>query len=337
MSNLFKRAIVFSDIHLGLKSNSQLHNEDCLSFVKWAMELAKEQECDACFFLGDWHHNRASINLVTLDYSLRALEVMANVCPVFFITGNHDLFYRDKRDIQSAVWARHIPNIRIINDFYDEGGVTFIPWLVKDEHKKIAKINSKFVFGHFELPHFFMNSSIQMPDHGDIQTEHFSNAGHVFSGHFHKRQSHENVTYIGNCFPHNYGDAGDDERGCMILDWDGTTTFHTWPDQPRYRVYNLSHVLNSAETILKPHMHVKVKVDIDITYEESTFIKDTFLDMYHLREITLIPNKNEVEGMDVQPGSIEFLSVDAIVADQISQINSEHYDPVLLLDIYRHL
>jgi hypothetical protein len=30
MSNLFKKAAVFTDIHFGLKSNSLQHNQDCL-------------------------------------------------------------------------------------------------------------------------------------------------------------------------------------------------------------------------------------------------------------------------------------------------------------------
>jgi hypothetical protein len=60
MTNLFKKAAVFTDIHFGLKSNSQTHNDDCLDFVKWATATAKEQGCETCMFLGDWHNNRAS-------------------------------------------------------------------------------------------------------------------------------------------------------------------------------------------------------------------------------------------------------------------------------------
>ena len=73
MSNLFRRAMVFTDIHLGLKSNGLQHNEDCLNFVKWMCELAQERECDTCLFLGDFHNNRNSINVLTLNYSLQCL------------------------------------------------------------------------------------------------------------------------------------------------------------------------------------------------------------------------------------------------------------------------
>ena len=119
MSNLFKKAAIFTDIHFGLKSNSVLHNEDCLAFVKWATAKAREEGCETCLFLGDWHHNRSSLNIVTLNYSLRALEHLnANFERVYFIPGNHDLYYRDKRDIQSVEWARHLPNVEICNDWF---------------------------------------------------------------------------------------------------------------------------------------------------------------------------------------------------------------------------
>ena len=69
MSNLFKKAAVFTDIHFGLKSNSVVHNEDCLAFVRWAVDLAKAQGCETCIFTGDWHNNRAALNILTLNCS----------------------------------------------------------------------------------------------------------------------------------------------------------------------------------------------------------------------------------------------------------------------------
>jgi len=338
MSNLFKKAAIFTDIHFGLKSNSQLHNEDCLNFVKWATAKAKEQGCETCLFLGDWHNNRASLNIVTLNYSLRALEHLNdNFDRVYFIPGNHDLYYRDKRDIQSVEWARHLPRVEICNDWFDCDGVVIAPWLVGDDYKRIPKLTAKYMFGHFELPHFYMNAMVQMPDHSELKRESFSSIEHVFTGHFHKRQSYKNITYIGNCFPHNYADAGDDERGLMILEWGKEPEYHSWPDQPRYRVLGLGAILNNADTVLGPGMHVRVNIDIDISYEEANFIKETFLESHKLREITLIPQKSADLNEYAIKGNIEFESVDQIVTNQLTAITSDHYDPHLLLSIYRNL
>jgi len=339
MTNLFRKAAVCTDIHFGLKSNSTQHNEDCLNFIKWFTAKAKEEGCETCIFLGDWHNNRASINIVTLNYSLKALEHLNNnFDTVFFIPGNHDLYYRDKRDVQSVEWARHLPNVQICNDWRQEGDVIFAPWMVGEDYKKVPKYSGKYMFGHFELPNFFMNAMVQMPDHGEIKAEAFGGIESVFTGHFHKRQVQRNINYIGNCFPHNYADAADDQRGMMVLEWGKDPEFFSWDDQPKYRVYQLSDLLQHTEARLQPNMHVRVDLDVEISYEEATFIKETFATTYKLREITLIPQKHIGEDIsfDTQ-GNIKFESVDTIVTNQLSSINSDQYSPTMLLDIYRNL
>ena len=308
-----------------------------MAFVKWAVDKAVAEGCETCLFLGDWHNNRAAINILTLSYSLRALEYMnANFSNVYFIPGNHDLYYRDKRDVQSVEWARHLPNVHIVNDWFDRDGVVIAPWLVGDDHKKLLKKKGKYCFGHFELPGYYMNAMVQMPDVGEAKREDFVGFEKVFSGHFHKRQSSGNITYIGNCFPHNYADDGDEERGMMILEWDKEPEFHAWPDQPTYKVLSLSSIVNDAEKILKPRMHVRINIDIDLSYEEANFIKETFIQTYSLRELSLIPKKEVDTNEGIAIGEIKFESVDTIVQNQINAISSEHYDRALLLEIYRN-
>lgn len=337
MTNLFKKAAVFTDLHVGLKSNSAVHNEDCLNFVKWFVKTAKEEGCDTCLFLGDWHNHRATINIQTLNYSMQCLELLNNsFSQTKIITGNHDLFFKEKRDIHSVAWADYLPNVQVINDIYHEGNVTLCPWLVGDEHKKIKKINSTYTFGHFELPNFFMNAQVLMPDHGTINIEHLSNTGTAFSGHFHKRQARSNVWYIGNAFPHNYSDAGDDARGMMVLEWGEDPRFISWPDQPKFRVYKLSDVLENPDGLLLPKSHVKVQLDIEISYEEANFLKETFIPTHNLREMTMIVDRaDNIE----QTGSegLKFESVDQIVLSQINAIESTTFDKRILLEIYNNL
>jgi DNA repair exonuclease SbcCD nuclease subunit len=179
---LFKKVACFTDIHFGLKSNSTTHNQDCEDFVDWFIAKAKEQGCETCIFLGDWHHNRNSINLITLDTSQRCLEKLGAAFDQFFwFPGNHDLFYKDKRTIHSSAFGRHIPGVTVVDGITTIDDVTLVPWLVGDEWKDMKKLKSRYVFGHFELPSFYMNAMVQMPDHGELQRSDLSSPEYVFS------------------------------------------------------------------------------------------------------------------------------------------------------------
>ena len=46
--------------------------------VKWVIEKGKEENCETCLFLGDWHHQRASINVATLNHSVEALTLLSS-------------------------------------------------------------------------------------------------------------------------------------------------------------------------------------------------------------------------------------------------------------------
>jgi hypothetical protein len=337
LSNLFKKAALFTDIHFGLKSNSSVHNQDCEDFVDWYIAKAKEEGCDTGIFMGDWHHNRNSLNITTMDYSLRALEKLGKAFDQFyFFPGNHDLYYKDKRDIHSVEFGKYIPGVTVIHKPSTIDNVLLCPWLVGDEWRNIEKSKAQYVFGHFELPHFYMNAMVQMPDHGEVQLDHFNKFEMGFSGHFHKRQNKGNMVYIGNAFPHNYSDAWDDDRGMCIMEWGGKPVYHAWEDQPKFRTVKLSQLIDTADTMLASKMHLRVSLDIDITYEEASFIKEDFMGKYNIRELTLIAEKKDVEinnNIDVRA----FESVDQIVSNQLVSIESDTYDSKILLSIYNNL
>lgn len=336
--NLFKKVACFTDIHFGLKSNSQTHNQDCEDFVDWFIAKAKEEGCETAIFLGDWHHNRNSINLTTLDSSIRSLEKLGQAFEQFFwFPGNHDLFYKDKRTIHSSAFGRHIPGVTVVDHILTQGDVTLVPWLVGDEWKSISKTKSKYMFGHFELPLFYMNAMVQMPDHGELQSAHFHHQEYVFSGHFHKRQNQDKIWYIGNAFPHNFADAWDDDRGMMVLEWGGEPKFFTWDDAPKFRSLKLSKLIDEKDSLLKSKMYLKVNLDLDISFEEATYLKETFMSEYDIREISLLQDKDVLDTVVDDAVDSKFESVDQIVTEQLVNIDSNSYDHKVLLEIYRGL
>jgi hypothetical protein len=274
-----------------------------------------------------------------MDATIRCLEKLGKSFDKFYMfVGNHDLYYKDKRDVSSTEFGRHIPGVTLVDNIYEEDDVALVPWLVGDEWKKIEKIKAKYMFGHFELPSFYMNAMVQMPDHGELKAEHFKNQEYVFSGHFHKRQKQGAIHYIGNAFPHNYADAWDDDRGMMILDKENgkEPEYLSWADCPKYRTIGLKQLLEDTDNIIKPKMYLRVTIDVPISFEEATFIKETFVNQYKCREISLIPQK-QMEEISTDVDIQQFESVDQIVSGEISAIDSEQFNKKMLLDIYNEL
>ena len=336
--NLFKKVAVFTDLHVGLKGNSQTHLQDCEDFIDWFILQAKKENCDVGIFSGDWHHHRNSINLMTLDTSIRCLEKLGAAFSQFYwFPGNHDLFYKDRREIHSSEFAKHIPGITVVDNITTIDDVTLVPWMVGEEWKNINQVQSRYMFGHFELPLFYMNAMIQMPNHGEIQITDFKNQEYVFSGHFHKRQNQGNIWYIGNAFPHNFSDTWDDERGMMILEWGGTPKFITWPDAPKFRTLDLSKLIDDKDTLLKSKMYLKVNLDINISYEEAFFLKETFTNDYDIREFNMAKEHVSIDTTLNDLIGTKFKNVDQIVVEGLLSIESEQFDQKILLEIYQNL
>lgn len=333
MSQLFKHAACFTDIHYGLKQNSRLHLSDCERFVDWFIAEAKARDCETCVFLGDWHHHRASINIATMNQSIKDLKKLNDAFEkVYVILGNHDLYYREKRDLNSIEFARDLPNVVMVDEHFIQDDVAIIPWLVGDEWKTLSNINCKYMFAHLELPYFKMNALVEMPDHGGLKAENISGPEYVFSGHFHKRQYNNNIHYIGNAFPHNYADVGDTDRGAMFLKWGDEPVYVNWLECPKYKQFTLKQLLDKHEELLDEYTYARVKLDISISYEEANFIREKFAEQYNVRELQLIPIKEEEEAYE--GGDIKFESVDQIVITQLETIESNTIDRQRLISIY---
>ena len=339
MQQAFKKVSCFTDIHFGLKHNARVHNNDCENFVNWFCDESVKRGADTCIFLGDWHHHRNTINVSTLNYTISNLQKLSETFKtVYIIVGNHDLYYREKREIHSLPMGKHLSNVILVDKKLNLGDVTIVPWLVEDEWKTIPNIKSKYLFGHFEIPGFKMNALVEMLDNGGVNSTHFKNQEYVFSGHFHKRQTSGNIHYIGNPFGHNFADAGEFNRGAMFLEWGGVPEYVNWEDGPTYISTHLSALIEDPQKHCRPNSYIKAVLDIELSYEEVAYIKELFVKEYNVRELKLIPDfvKDEHEGVDSDDAA-GFESVDTIITNQLASITSETYDVKKLIEIYDRL
>ena len=109
-TRLFDRVMCMTDMHFGLKYNSAQHNQDVIDYFNWFIKEAKARNCDTCICLGDWHHHRSNISILTLDYTMRGLRLLNdNFKHTYILVGNHDLFYKERREVHAMVVGQELP------------------------------------------------------------------------------------------------------------------------------------------------------------------------------------------------------------------------------------
>lgn len=289
---------MFTDIHWGAKGNSIQHNQDCIDYMSWFIQNVKREGCDAIVFMGDWFENRNAINVQTLNMSYDGLKLLDDLgMPIYFCVGNHDLYHRGNRQLYSTYHYNKFQNVNLISDPFINGNLMFFPYLFKDEYPAAAalinKHNPQYVFGHFEFRNFVVTGSDRVIEHGPDHKL-FAGPKYLFSGHFHKRQVSDNVVYIGNTFPTNYGDVWDDARGMCVLDTETEDVeFIDWEECPKYRKVKLSDVLSDASLTFPEKCRVRCLIDVDIGYSEAQTLKEEFIKQLSLREFSLEENINE--------------------------------------------
>ena len=95
-------------------------------------------------------------------------------------------------------------------------------------------------------------------------------------------------------------------------------------------------LLENTEELIKPKMYLRVTIDVPISYEEASFIKETFVKDYNCRELTLIPQK-QIDEISTDLDISQFVSVDQIVAGEIAELDTVDFDKTTLMDIYNGL
>ena len=349
-----QRGLYFTDIHFGKKGNSETHNQDCLSFIDWFTGKVKDYEPDYIGFLGDWHEQRSSLNIATLKYSYYgAKKINALGLPTFFCIGNHDLFHRHTREIYSVVPFNEFSNFQVIDqptlvtDRFGED-VLFSPYLFHDEYGEDLKkyLGVKYWAGHFEFKGFQITGYNMVMPTGPDPTE-FAGPKDIVSGHFHKRQTGGNITYMGNTFPMDFGDAGDADRGLMVYDH-GTSEmiFENWDDCPKYLNVRLSDLLDKKVKPL-PNSRVKCVIDMPISYEENSSLKEQTMAEYGLRDIVFEESREIMAALTdtetVDPNAVDLsdgvldMSIDDLIIRMLKDISSDHIDNDLLIEQYRKI
>lgn len=334
-----KKGAFCTDIHFGKKGNSEQHNKDCIAFLEWfKVQVQADPSVDYIAFLGDWHENRSSLNISTLNYSQKGAEILNSIgLPVYFVIGNHDLYRRHTRDVHSVIHMENLNNFTLIDEPIVINDMLFSPFLFPHEYIDLVKYADVPVWaGHFEFKGFLITGyGITMPTGPDPKD--FAKPKRIFSGHFHKRQQSGNIIYTGNTFPMDFSDAGDDARGMTKYDHDADeVAFIDWPDCPRYLKCTLTDIFDDVVDLPKKAT-VECTVDIDISFKESAQLRETFIKQYDLRDIQLeeAPDPQILADAAIDDDvDLESKSTNDLVVEMLNNLQTDKLDKAMLVDIY---
>lgn len=341
---MLKKGAFFTDIHFGRKSNSSIHNQDCLDFIDWFIKQVKnDKSIDYIGFLGDWHESRSALDISTQNYSYEGAKRLNGLgLPVFFIVGNHDMGSRHTRNIYSTIPFNEFENFVVINEITEIdnilGGAIFCPFLSKDEYDSLIPYTNKQLWaGHFEFKGFVLTGYSFKLEHGPDHTE-FNKVGTILSGHFHKRQRRDNTHYIGNSFPMDFGDANDIARGMAIYDHvDNSVSYINWLDCPKYIKCKLSQLLDNTMSLVD-NSYVDVDVDVPVTYEELGLLEFAYHEKFKLRSFKLDETSKFIQEntQSDQELNIADGTTDELIVSMLRETDSSKFDIDLLVELYRN-
>jgi DNA repair exonuclease SbcCD nuclease subunit len=225
MSN--KKVAIITDTHFGVRKGNQIFHDYFEKFYKEVFFPAlDEHNIDTVVHLGDCFDVRKGIDYWSLDWAKRVFfdPLASRNIDTHIIVGNHDIFYKQSLSINSpGLNLSEYKNVRVYDRpttaVFHEVPVLIIPWICEGNAEEfVSELDStpaSLAWGHLELAGFYANQDYQCQHGTDAKI--FSKFDRVFSGHFHKKNSSGNVTYLGNPYQLYWNDEGD-SRGFHIFD-----------------------------------------------------------------------------------------------------------------------
>ena len=313
-----------TDTHFGARNDAPLFLDHFLDFFeKQFFPYLEEHGIKTIIHLGDLMDRRKFVNFHTLNQVRKRFiqKLKDGNYEMYCIAGNHDTYFRNTNDINSLRELFH--NEFKIYDFapakMNFGGVDFIfvPWLNKANNEmclEFIKNNSAdFILGHFEFAGYQVLRGVKHEEGTDPSL--FSKFEHVYSGHFHCKQTDKNISYLGTPYQITFGDVNE-RKGFHVFDTD-TRIMEFVPNKSK-----MFYIIRYNDKDEDP-------MGIDFTDYRNKFVKvivesktkpylfDRFMDSLYGAQVANVTVAEEQTG--------DILSVDKVDAslDTVSIINNE--------------
>lgn len=302
-----KSIAIFSDIHIHPHGQSVEKLEDCIKCLEWIYQESVERKIPYIIFAGDLFHDRHRINIFAYNKTYDILKKYAKKIESYYLVGNHDMFYKSSRNVNSLKPFSELINVVDNTQTIDFNGIPidFLPYTEStplEELKKIKSKKSKILIGHMSVSGAILNSTWGtrykeddlVEDISETPIKPLSGYQRVFLGHFHARQQvSKNIEYIGSPLQLSFGEAMD-KKGFLILDPNKLETeFVENNFTPKY--YILPHDSDFSEFDLE-NSYLKVITSSSSNIDQIT-IKEEITNRYKPKTIEVIMPSSESESI----------------------------------------
>lgn len=272
--------LVFTDIHFGLKLNTEVFLNIAQQNVEWIIQQVKENSVDNVIFCGDWFHQRSSVSVNTLHKSYESLKQLASkVKNLYLIVGNHDSYYKNTIKVHSLKTFEQFDNVHIIEEptminLHNKEAL-LVPWGVPTDELK--KYSADIMFGHFEPGGVRVHG--QMMENSECSPEDLTSISPiVFSGHYHsynniKTNNGRRLVFVGSPSQQNWGDV-DEQRGIIIFDESKPNLDVRFIENdiaPKFKKISYSKLIDKSANIKSTDIKNNfVKIIVDCPYKFDT-------------------------------------------------------------------
>jgi DNA repair exonuclease SbcCD nuclease subunit len=341
---LEEKVILFSDLHIGVRTDSDVWHKTAIEYSLWLKDKALKNNINTLLFLGDFFHDREEIRLTSLHTANLFLENLKDF-NIIMIIGNHDCYYKDKTDVNSISIFDKWKNIVVVKDLevldFLNKKIAFIPW-GSDIEKLPDGVD--YAFGHIEIESFRINK-VKICEHGVKSSDLLKKINKLYSGHFHIRSKKSydsgSIEYIGNTFEQNWSDY-EEEKGIEIFSFNtGKTTFIKNDISPKHIKVQLSKLLSKDEKEIKNFKEnvksniVKLIIDEEIPQEKLSLISEKISKLNPIAFNSEVTNESETKSVD----DFESVEIDLklLLMEYIEKLEiQENKDKILseTIDIY---
>ena len=218
---------LINDTHFGARGDSQLFLDYFMKFFDDVFfPYTKENNIKTVIHAGDLMDRRKFVNFNILNQVRTKFidKLRDEGVELHCILGNHDVYYRNTNTVNSIreLFGNDLnlyEEPTVVN--FDGLDIALLPWVNKENYDQsidfIKTASAPILMGHLELQGYDVMRGVKYD--GGMNPKLFERYEQVFTGHFHCRQEHGNIYYMGTQYQITFADLNE-TKGFHVYDTD---------------------------------------------------------------------------------------------------------------------